>query len=99
MANQAFRVTPQQMMNTASELETLGTTYKGKITAIGDARSQLNSQWESDANREFNRVCQEYEADMQKILELIGRYRTSLETIAKNYATAEQRNVEIARRK
>lgn len=99
MANQAFRVTPQQMMNTASELETLSTTYKGKITAIGDVRGRLNSQWESDSNKEFNRVCLEYEADMKKILELVGRYRTSLETIAKNYDSAEQKNVEIARRK
>lgn len=100
MANQAFfRVTPQQMMNTASGLETLGTTYKGKITAISNARGQLNSQWKSDANKEFDRICLEYEADMQKILELIGRYRTSLETIAKNYESAERRNVEIARRK
>ncbi len=99
MANQAFRVTPQQMMNTASELETLGTTYSNTIKAIDDARNQLNGQWESDANREFNRVCQEYETDMQKILELIGKYRESLKTIAKNYADAEQRNVEIARRK
>ena len=36
---------------------------------------------------------------MQKILDLIGQYRESLKTIAKNYAEAEQRNVEIARRK
>ena len=99
MASQAFEVTPQQLMNTASELEELGATYQEKITKTEEARSQMDGQWVSDDSREFNRNCQECLSDMQKILDLIGQYRESLKTIAKNYAEAEQRNVEIARRK
>ena len=48
MASQAFEVTPQQLMNTASELEELGATYQEKITKIEEARSQMDGQWVSD---------------------------------------------------
>lgn len=96
MANKIL-VSTSALRNKADELQQMNQQLTKALEELSNQEQTLASQWEGDAQQAFRTSFQQ---DMQKFQEFvkgISAYATVLNTIAKEYDNAEDRNVQMAK--
>ena len=95
MAN-SIQVTTSTLRSKSSELSSLNTRFKSQVTNLRTQERALNSMWEGESRKAFHNAFEKDAAQMDKFYELIRKYITSLNDIAKEYERAEKVNLSTA---
>lgn len=96
MANKIL-VSTTALRNKADELQQMNQQLTKALEELSTQEQTLATQWEGDAQQAFRTS---FHQDMQKFQEFvkgINEYVTALNTIAKEYDNAEDRNVQVAK--
>ncbi|MBQ9808077.1 MAG: WXG100 family type VII secretion target [Ruminococcus sp.] len=91
-----FKVTASNLKSTADQLEEMNAQFKTTVSELESTEASLSSMWEGEARDAFHKVFAEDKGQMDEFTALISKYAASLNTIAANYATAEQTNTQTA---
>lgn len=91
-----IRVTPQQLKDKASTLETLNKTFRSKVETMVGYESQLASMWEGEAQAAFRKAFNDDRKKWTSFADNIDRYVQALRDDAQRYETAEGAATNIA---
>ena len=94
MANQ-ITVSPQQLMNKATELRNQNSTLKNQIENLRSQEGALSTMWEGEAKQAFRNAFNQDISRMEEFYATVEQYATALENIAEEYIRTEQKNVGI----
>lgn len=91
-----LRVTPEQLISTAGEFSTKGTTISNLTSEMVNLANGLSSAWEGEAATAYVTKFRELEDDIQRMIKMVQEHATDLEEMARVYREAENANVEAA---
>ena len=96
MANKILVIT-NAIRNKADELQQMNQQLTKALEELSNQEQTLASQWEGDAQQAFRTSFQQDMQKFQEFIKGISAYATALNTIAKEYDNAEDKNVQVAK--
>ena len=91
-----IKVSPQLLMNTATEFGNNGTNISNLTTSMMDLVVGLASNWEGEAATAYITKFKGLEDDIQKMLRMIQEHSSDLEEMAQIYQNADDANASDA---
>ncbi len=91
-----IQVTSAQLKSKAEELKSLNANFKSTVGELESTESQLNGQWDGEANDAFHAAFERDKIQMNNFYNAIEVYIQKLLEIAQNYEKAEAANTEVA---
>lgn len=88
-----LKVTPQELISTASEFSGKGTVISNLTTEMTNKVTGLASVWEGDAATAYVTKFNGLEDDIQMMIRMVQEHAADLETMAENYTAAENQNL------
>lgn len=95
MASQ-IKVTTSELSSNADNLQNSNNRLNTMIDQLRQQEASLCTMWEGDSKDAFDKAFRHDIDQMKNFYEAIKQHVAKLKEIAKNYETAEQRNVQIA---
>ena len=92
-----FNVTINELVNRANDLSNLNQRFETEVNNLVDLEGTLNSMWDSDARKVFQTAFVNDITQMNNFHTAVTNYVSTLLESAKQYAQAENTNVETAR--
>lgn len=87
-------VTPEEMISTAQECETVGTNISNTMTQIKSVVDGLRSVHEGDSATAYNMQFHKLDGDVETMNQRIHKHVDELQEIANLFLTEEKRNVD-----
>lgn len=85
-----LKVTPQDLINTATEFTTKGNAVKSQTQEMLSLVASLSGSWEGDASGAYTRKFAELSGDIEQINNKIAEHVTDLQDMAARYEAAEK---------
>jgi WXG100 family type VII secretion target len=89
-----IKVTPEQLISTANEFSTVGTTVNNLTSEMTNTVNSLNQVWEGDAAKAYNTKFKGLEDDIQKLNSMIQEHVKDLTAMAQVYQNAEKASID-----
>jgi WXG100 family type VII secretion target len=89
-----IKVDPQKLMVTASQFGTTGSNIKRETDQMISIVNNLRPYWEGDAHMAYDLKFKQLNDDMQRMYRMIQEHVNDLNTMAREYRTAENQNVQ-----
>lgn len=89
-----LNVTPQELINTATEFQSQGTQVSNLTSEMMSLVTGLSSAWEGDAATAYINRFSQLEDDIQRMVAMITEHTNDLNEMAAVYEQAEQANIE-----
>lgn len=87
-------VTPEELIATAGEFSTQGTTIANLTSEMTNKVTSLSSAWEGDAATAYINKFKGLEDDIQKMIRMVNEHVRDLQDMAAAYQQAESANIE-----
>ncbi len=91
-----IKVSPQLLVNTATEFGTQGTNISNLTTSMMDLVVGLAGSWEGEAANTFITKFRGLEDDIQRMIGMVQEHTNDLEEMAQNYQNADEVNASDA---
>ncbi len=91
-----FRVTTETLKNKRGDLQGLNNKFKAQLEKMDGTQHELSGMWEGDASKGFEKSYKQDANKMRQLHAAVEEYCRALDTIIKQYETAEKKNVSIA---
>lgn len=88
-----LKVTPQQLMTTANEFNSCGTTVRNLTQSMTSLVSGLSSVWTGEAATAYAAKFNGLQDDIERIHRMIAEHVQDLNDMAQNYESAENANL------
>lgn len=88
-----LKVTPQQLIQTASEFSTCGSAVRSLTQSMTSLVNGLSSVWSGDAATAYAAKFNGLQDDIERIHAMIQEHVTDLNDMAENYTAAENANL------
>lgn len=92
----SFKVSSTVLRQKASQLRDQAQQFNNAVKNLSSSEESLASMWEGDAKNAFRTAFNNDKTQFDKFYQGILKYVEALENAAKEYDSAEDRNVEIA---
>lgn len=89
-----LRVTPEQLISTASEFSSQGSTIQNLTSEMVSMVGNLASAWEGEAATTYINKFNGLEDDISLMIRMVQEHATDLQEMAQTYQQAEAQNVE-----
>ncbi len=89
-----LKVTPEKLMAASNEFSTVGKTVRSLTQEMNDIVSSLKSVWMGEAATGYGAKFAELADDIEKINRMIQEHVTDLNSMAREYQTAEDANTQ-----
>ena len=91
-----FRVSPEQLVKQAEELQSLNEKFKTEVQAMTEKEQALSGMWEGPARDAFHNAYATDLAKFENFYNGINLFLKALADAAQEYAKAEQQAASIA---
>lgn len=91
-----LRVTPEQLINTASEFSSIGSTVANLTEQMTTTVTGLASIWQGEAATSYVNRFNGLNDDIQKLVAMIREHSTDLNEMAQAYMSSDDKNVQLA---
>lgn len=91
-----IKVTPQQLKDKATTLETLNRKFRSEVEKMVGYEQQLAAMWEGEAQKAFRKAFNDDKLKMETFALNIDKYVMALREDAQRYETAENAATNIA---
>lgn len=91
-----LKVTPEQLISTASDFQSKGSTVSNLTTEMMDLVTGLNGVWEGDAATAYITKFQGLQDDIQKMINMVNEHVNDLNEMARAYQDTERANADAA---
>lgn len=91
-------VTPQELISTATRIETLAGEYAQLYTALFSDVNALQTAWQGKDNQAFTNQIEGFRNDFENMKALMDEYAAFLKNAATNYASTQDSVTEAAGR-
>ena len=89
-------VTPEILVSTADEFNTIMGQVQGLASNMTDQVTGLSAKWQGEASTAYIEKFKQLNDDIAKLAGMINEHVTDLKDMAKVYADAEKANVELS---
>lgn len=89
MAN-TIRVTPEELLNAASKVESWADSYNSICNQINTSVNELNSTWGGEAHNQYVNQLNGFQDDFQNLYTLLNKYASYLRSASQKYSQAEE---------
>lgn len=91
-----LRVTPEQLIGTASEFQSKGNTVNNLTSEMMSLVTGMSSVWEGEAASTYINKFSQLQDDIQRMVGMITEHTNDLNEMAAAYQDAERANMEVA---
>lgn len=89
-----LKVDPQNLMNTATEFNGIGSQIKGLTQEMMSIIKSMNSIWQGEAATAYSTKFNALQDDMDRMDRMIQEHVKDLNDMAQRYKQAEQKNTD-----